>query len=277
MIALPESVPARKPFHQRPEDRREYLRKTISASRLGLFLQCRLKFFFRYVAQIQKPPTPSKHAGSTVHAVLQNWSMSRWRRQPFEVERYKLLFESQWVALQAGVKIRWDGEEFSERQTSWLTLQHYFFVTPIKADEKPQAVEVSVETDLGKHGLPTLVGVIDLVRSGGRIVDFKLVGKTPDPEQVIHTNEAQLVCYSLLYRDATGKTEARLELHHLVRTKAPKLIVTSLPATTEQQQSRVFRQIESYQRGLEQQDFVPSPGFHCAACDYYAECRQWHG
>lgn len=38
--------------------------------------------------------------------------------------------------------------------------------------------------DLSKHGLPTLVGVIDLVRSGGRIVDFKLVGKTPAPEMV---------------------------------------------------------------------------------------------
>ena len=62
--------------------------------------------------------------------------------------------------------------------------------TPVKAGEKPEAVEVSVETDLSKHGLPCLVGVIDLVRSGGRIVDFKLVGKTPDPERVAHTNEA---------------------------------------------------------------------------------------
>ena len=149
--------------------------------------------------------------------------------------------------------------------------------TPIHADEKPEAVEVSVETDLTKHGLPTLVGVIDLVRAGGRIVDFKVVGKTPDSEKVAHTHEAQLVCYSLSYRDATGKQEAGVELHHLVRTKTPKLIVTSMPPATEQQKSRVFRQIESYQRGLEQQDYVPSPGFHCAACEYFNECRGWHG
>jgi putative RecB family exonuclease len=149
--------------------------------------------------------------------------------------------------------------------------------TPIKADEKPEAVEVSVETDLAKHGLPCLVGFIDLVRSGGLIVDFKVASKTPDSDKVAHTNETQLVCYSLLYRDATGKKEAGLELHHLIRTKAPKLIITSLPPVSQQQETRLFRQIESYQRGLQQADFVPSPGFHCSACEYFNECRAWHG
>jgi hypothetical protein len=31
------------------------------------------------------------HAGSTVHAVLQNWNMARWRREPFALERFKTL------------------------------------------------------------------------------------------------------------------------------------------------------------------------------------------
>ena len=121
--------------------------------------------------------------------------------------------------------------------------------TPIKADEKPEAVEVGVEADLSRHGLPTLVGIIDLVRAGGRIVDFKVVGKTPGPEQVVHVHEVQLTSYSLLYRDATGRKESGLELHHLVKTKAPKLVVSLLPPATEQQQTRLFRQIESYQAG----------------------------
>ncbi len=108
-------------------------------------------------------------------------------------------------------------------------------------------------------------------------MDFKVVGKTPDSEQVAHTNEIQLVCYSLMYRDATGKKEAGLELHHLVRTKTAKFTLTELAPATTEQQSRVFKQIESYQRGLDQQDFVPSPSFACAACEYFNECRLWHG
>jgi len=183
----------------------------------------------------------------------------RPRREEFQVERLKAVFDAQWVGLQDGAKIDWDGAQFSERESTWYALTHYFRATPIKADEKPEAVEVSVETDLAKHGLPCLVGVIDLVRSGGRIVDFKLSGKTPDSEQVAHTHEAQLVCYALTYRDATGHREGGVELHHLVRTKTPKLVITSLPPATEHQQTRLFRLIESYQRGLDQQDFVPSP------------------
>ncbi len=136
-------------------------------------------------------------------------------------------------------------------------------------------MEVAVEADLAKHGLPRLIGIIDLVRAGGRIVDFKLVGKTPDPEMVVHTNELQLSCYSVLFRDATGQKESGLELHHLVRTKSPKLIVTSLPPMTQDKESRLFKQIESYQRGLEREDFVPSPGFHCAGCEFFDACRHW--
>lgn len=181
------------------------LGKTISASRLGLWLQCSLKFYFRYILQIQKPPTPSMHAGSTVHAVLQSWNMARWRREPFGIERFKTVFGSQWNTLQEGGGIRWYGDEESERTSAWRALQHYFTRTPIKPDEKPEAVEVGVEADLTRHGLPTLIGVIDLVRARGRVVDFKVVGKTPDSGQVAHMHEVQLTCYSLLYRDATGR------------------------------------------------------------------------
>lgn len=274
MIAVLEpSVAA--PEKPAATDRIEELLQTVSASRLGLWHSCRLKFFFRYVKQIKKPPTPAMHSGSTVHGVLQAWNLSRWRREPFATERFKALFNVRWLALQAESKIKWDGEEEADRSSSWRALENYFLETPIKADEKPEAVEVSVSADLSKHGLPTLIGVIDLVRSGGRIVDFKLAGKTPDVEMVVHTHGTQLTAYSVLYRDATGRKEAGLELHHLIRTKQPKLIITSLPPATEQQVTRLFRSIESYREGVAQQDFVPSPGFGCMGCEYFNECRKW--
>ena len=171
MIAALES-PAAAPANQQPKDLIAELQKTVSASRLGLWHSCRLKFWFRYVKQIKKAPTPSMHAGSSVHSVLQAWIMSRWRREPFATERFKALFNVRWLALQAESKINWDGEEDADRSSAWNALAHYFQETPIRADEKPQGVEVAVSADLSKHGLPTLVGILDLVRSGGRIVDF---------------------------------------------------------------------------------------------------------
>ena len=59
-------------------------------------------------------------------------------------------------------------------------LERYFTETPIKADEMPEAVEVPVEADLSKHGLPTLRGVLDLVRAGGRINIFAGAADGPD-------------------------------------------------------------------------------------------------
>ena len=277
MIAPAEARVVQPGSIKRPTDRVAELQKTISASRLTTWLQCRLKFYFRYIVELPKAPTPSMHAGSTVHAVLQQWNLARWRREPFRLERFEALFGSQWTALQNGVKIRWEGEEESERLAAWSTLEHYLSATPIRPDEKPEAVEVRVEADLSRHGLPTLVGVLDVVRSGGRIVDFKVVGKSPHQENLSHVHEVQLTCYSVLYRDATAKKEVGLELHHLVKTKAPKLIVSSLPPSTEQQHTRLFRQIKSYQAGLERRDFVPSPGLHCHSCEFINECRAWCG
>jgi putative RecB family exonuclease len=270
MIAAVNSLQAQPKAQDNPI---ETLQKTVSASRLNTWLSCRLKFFFRYIQQITKAPTPSLHVGSTVHLVLQAWSKARWRKQPFEIEKFKKLFDEGWKD-QAG-NINWDDEETVHKNTAWSLLELYFAEAPIKANEMPEAVEVPVEADLSKYGLPTLIGVLDLVRAGGRIVDFKTTGKTPDQEDAIHLNETQLSCYSVLYREATGHRESGRELHHLVKTKTPKLIITELGPMEEIQKARLFRMIESYVEGLAREDFVPSPGLQCIGCEFFNECRKW--
>ena len=134
-----------------------------------------------------------------------------------------------------------------------------------------------VEADLKSHGLPTLVGIIDLIRAPGRMVDFKTTQRTPGEEQAPHLHEVQLSSYALMYRDAAGKKESALELHHLVRTKQPKLVVMILPPMSNKQELRLLRSIESYAAGLASRDFVPSPGFHCFGCEFFNECRNWSG
>ena len=250
----------------------EELQATVSASRLNLWLQCRLKFFFRYVLKLEKPKTAALHVGTTVHSVLQAWNMARWRKEPFQIATMRQVFDAGWKE-QAGID--WDGEEAKQQQQAWLMLETFFTETPIHSNEQPEAVEVPVEADLSKHGLPTLRGVLDLVRSGGRIVDFKTTGKTPDAGSAAHQHEVQTSSYSLLYRDATGRKESGVELHHLVKLKQPKLIVTSMPPMTEQQQTRLFRQMESYVNGVQRQDYVPCPSFTCAGCEFLDQCRKW--
>jgi len=258
-----------------PKDPLEYL----SASRLKSFHTCRLQWYFRYVEQIPSKVSPALLVGKVVHAVLQAWNLARWRGEDTSPERMELILEASWVHGCEEEAMVWDTpeEEAKEKAGALRILRHYLTHTPIPQEEKPQAVEVHVERDLDAHGLPPLVGVIDLVRGGGKIVDFKTSARSPDAFMATHQNEIQLGCYALLYREATGRTESGFELHHLVKTKEPKLVVTPLSPMNADQIRRLVRIMESYVRGVEAEDFVPSPGMHCSWCEYYTECRRWKG
>ena len=272
MIALADPPPAEQPAAGRSIHE---LTSTVSASRLNTWQQCRLKFFFRYIAAIPKAATPALHYGITVHAVLQQWNLARWRRTVLEPETLKEIFLKAWESPREGAAIDWEGEEEAIRQSAWAVLETYFRETPIPADEKPEGVEVGVEADLSSHGLPTLIGVLDLVRQGGRIVDFKTAARSPEPEMLAHTTETQTSAYGVLYREATGQPETGIELHHLVKTKTPKLIVTGFGPVRETQVTRLFHVMEAYVEGLEREDFTPSPGMQCSSCQFFNECRVW--
>jgi putative RecB family exonuclease len=251
----------------------QQLTQTISASRLSTWQQCRLKFFFRYISGIQKRPSAALHIGTVIHAVLQQWSLARWRKVPLDAAGVIAAFDLAWAETEED--IAWEDESAS-KAAALATVETYLAQTPIPVEERPEAVEVSVEVDLASHGLPVLIGVLDLVRAGGVIVDFKTTGRTPDLAMVRHTTEVQTTGYALLYREATGQQESGIELHHLVKTKVPKLVITQVGPATEAQVQRLFRVMESYVSGLEREDFVPAPGLQCSSCEFINECRSWH-
>ena len=114
------------------------------------------------------------------------------------------------------------------------------------------------------------------MRGGGRIVDFKTASSTPQSHQAAQINETQLCCYALLYREATGGQESGFELHHLVKNKEPKIVITALDPMSDRQEARIFRILDSYVGGVASSDYVPSPGIHCSYCQFFNECRRWH-
>jgi RecB family exonuclease len=275
-LPAPVAPPVSQPAAPRGRTKEELL-ATVSASRLGTWLGCRLKFYFRYALGLEKPTSPARHVGSVVHAVLQQWSLARWRRSALDDEMVAAVFDEAWTANYQSDEIQWDDDEpeAKVKESALGLVKMYLRETPIPNDERPEAVEVAVEKDLASLGLPKLVGVLDLVRASGRIVDFKTSGKTPNPQLTLHTHDVQLTAYALLYREATDRRETALELHHLVKLKTPKLVVTEAPPATGTQEVRLLRLIESYVKGVQAEDYAPAPGFGCAACEFLHECRRW--
>lgn len=252
----------------------DILEEPVSASRINCFHSCRLKFFFRYIAKVQKPVSTALHVGKAVHHALQQWSKRRWLGELSDTESIHGDFKEGWKALNEETPVEFEqGEEATQQEKAWGLVEMYLRETPIPMDEKPEAVEVGVEADLSSHGLPTLRGFIDLVRPGGVIVDYKTTATTPNEDQVLHRNETQLTAYGLLHKEATGMKAKGFEIHHLVKTKVPKLVVTRHRAITEGQRTKLFRSIESYLGGVQREDWVPSPGLQCASCEYFQECR----
>src|SRR4051794_9564456 len=82
------------------------LQSTVSASRLSLFLSCRLKFYYRYVLNIQKQKTPALHVGSAVHAVLKQWNKARWLGKAQTLKETHDSFTAAW-------------DDKSEGETKW--------------------------------------------------------------------------------------------------------------------------------------------------------------
>lgn len=120
----------------------EVLKQTVSASRLNCWLQCRLKFWFRYVLKITKPKTAALHYGSVLHLVLQQWNLNRWRKQPFDLTKLKLVFEAGW---QDQAQIQWDGEEPEQKNSAWAVLEKYFseyLATVYPEAKEPEKMEL---------------------------------------------------------------------------------------------------------------------------------------
>ena len=272
MNALAEAPPTKEPSEK---DIITGLQKTVSASRLSLFLQCRLKFWFRYVLKLQKPKTPALHVGNSVHSVLKAWNKARWLQKPLTLKEVHENYLKAWADTSEG-PVKWEpGEEEDDKTTGWRLVDTYLREHHVPAEVKPDAVEVPVEADLINHGLPRLIGILDLVQQR-QIIDYKTTSTTPNPEKVAHTNEIQTSSYAILYRHNTGRNEAGIQLHHLVKLKNPKVVITKLPSMSQHQQTRLFRQMEAYLDGLQRNQFVPSPGMHCSSCEFQNECRQWH-
>src|SRR6187431_1845706 len=95
------------------------LQETVSASRLSLFLQCRLKFYFRYVLKLKKPKTAALHVGNAVHAVLKAWNKARWLVKPLTLKVVHETYLKAWEENSEG-PVKWEpGEEDDEKTTGW--------------------------------------------------------------------------------------------------------------------------------------------------------------
>lgn len=278
MIALPD--PTRngtppEPMEARGGDPLEY----VSVSRLKGFLTCRLRFHFEKVLAIAKPVSPALHFGRAVHAALQQFNKSRWRGGDTSEAAVIAAFAESFANPELGQPVEWsDADEPGELRVKGENLLRAFLAAGVHPlDEKPMGVEVAVEADHPSLALP-LFGVLDLVKADRRVVDYKTCASTPgDPSLEAWLHEVQTTAYALLVEHATEGASTGTDLIFLIKKKVPAVVVTSVEPPTQTQRDRFARLVEVYATGVANEAYYPSPGQHCAWCQYRAECAAWKG
>jgi len=67
--------------------------------------------------------------------------------------------------------------------------------------------------------------------------------------------------------------EAGLELHHLIKTKTPKVLITSIGSLSDKQSAELKGLLHTYVKAVQEEDFTPSPSFMCGSCEYFNDCK----
>ncbi len=255
----------------------------ISPSRLNTWLSCPLKFKLRYVDGIRSPPTPSLFLGKQVHAGLETYYRHRQLGIKVAATEVASRMLSGWE--QAAAE---EGMEFeSVAAESALKAQAEQLVTAylgqVSAEEPvPLAVEATLEAPLidprnGEDLGISMLGIVDLILnepSGPNIIDFKTSSRSAPPFEVTH--EVQLSCYAYLFRAATGRSEASLEIRSLVKTKQPKIETHQYPSRSTHHLLRLFAIIREYLDALDSGRINYRPGWGCGMCDFRdTHCRTW--
>ena len=87
------------------------------------------------------------------------------------------------------------------------------------------------------------------------------------------SNEVQLTAYSMLYRSTSGKKERGLEIKSLIRTKVPKLLITSLPPRDNFHVKRLISLVKAFVVGTKSGLYPACPGLNCMMCDFKSHCQ----
>ncbi|HEV7615675.1 MAG TPA: ATP-dependent DNA helicase [Solirubrobacterales bacterium] len=233
---------------------------SLSASDLGLYLTCPLKYKFARVFGIPQEPTINQRFGILIHNVLE-----RFHKEPPENEEEGLgqlnyLFETGWRRTGFGST----DDELQFRDRAREALRRYWERERV-AEGEPVWLEKKFDFKVGEHHVRGRVDRVDRLPDGDyELIDYK-TGERKSAAEL--ENDLQLALYRLAAREA-WEIEASAGSYYYV-LDADKVAAPTKPDDAE----RVERTVLQVGEGILGQDFEPRPSpTVCGWCDYRLVC-----
>ncbi len=237
----------------------------LSASSIKNYLGCPLRFFFDKVLRLPKEPNLNLFIGKVVHEGLSLYNRAVWKQESIEAEQLQRNFDCAFNSVEVTDELEWEDPEQRAKVHDHSKLIVDTYIEDDQKTERPLPLGVEVmltDVDLG-FDYP-FVGILDLVRRGNMITDYKSIGRTPsDLDLESWNHELQLTCYELLFEAATGESVSAKELIYLVKTKQPKVIRQSVKPADFTQKERFRNMVQTMVDGVENERFYPCPGMQC--------------
>jgi len=234
---------------------------SLSASDLGLYLTCPLKYKFARVFGIPQEPTINQRFGILIHNVLERFHKEGEDQASEEgLRRLMSLFEAGWR--RTGFGSSDDELQFRDRAREAMRL---YWERESESEGEPVWLERKFDIRIGEHHVRGRVDRVDRLPDGDyELIDYKTGERKSEADL---ESDLQLALYRLAAREA-WELEANTGSYYYV-LDADKVAAPVRADDAERVERTVFQVGE----GVLGQDFEPRPSpTVCSWCDYRLIC-----
>jgi CRISPR/Cas system-associated exonuclease Cas4 (RecB family) len=245
------------------------LAEVLSPSQVRCFMDCQVRWWFKYGLRYPDPSTGNLALGRAVHAALaQNFEQKMQSYEDLPILGVIALFRQAWAAEREETEFRDDEDPLElARCGEGLVRKYLEEVAPTIA---PAAVEAHVTGEIA--GVP-VQGWIDVLDIRGRIIEIKTAARKPSAISPEH--RFQIATYAQLMPQANF--DARIDT--LVKTKTPGLVTQRFTITDQD----IMATTELYpmaQMAMRSELYMPNrTSMNCSrrSCSFWRRCEQEFG
>ena len=263
----------------------------LSYSSYRTYQECPLRWRFLYVDKLPETPRGYFTFGRVIHSVLEELIaplVVPSARRAGASDRQRTLDEwhprtpgppvaARWMTVEELLSVydrAWSSEGYTsaEEESKYralgreLLLRYYDFLVR----ERPAPVAVEEHLEARWDGIPVhgYIDRIDRTPSGGlEIVDYKTSRDLSNDDA---RDSDQLSLYQVLVENNYAEPVHGLTLYHL-RSLTPLRVAPREPAAL----SGLHDRLGSVLDGIRAEAFEPTPGRHCARCDFRDRCPEF--
>lgn len=260
------------------------MRSYLSYSQLSLYLECPLKYRFRYVDELKAEGVSSALAfGRVIHEALAYFYRQIMDEEPFSLIGFLDVFAEKWEDACEGKDVVFkEGEDFDSLLALGKDLLRLFArermpTLRVIAVEVP--FEFKLENPETKEAFPVpLKGVIDLIEEDETgtlwVVDHKTAGRAFSDHDLDADLQLMIYAAAVEQLDMVEGRKKRYRFDVLTKTKKPKFLQYRLYKDNLDRR-KLYRLVTEMWKAIEAEAFYPRYSTHYAGCAWEEECREW--